>query len=960
MTELDANYGCSFAIMTVVPEAHRYFRTAVGEPKPVERDGYYWTVAQVDARDGGSHLVVEAQAPQRSNLVAQEFGTRMLGCWRPRYFLIADIGGGIHGDRETPRDGLKLGDVVVAELLHYYELVKLEPSEKTATTLFQRIKQAIRHPGHSTVTAGSDRRKPRYVRWQPISPRLSTVGRELDTAVDDWRDRMTTPRPGLDGVTQLLLGEVVVGDKLLANPGAQEVEHILKTYDKALAVDMESVGAAVSSLSAADDGLALSYGVLRGISDWMDRPGNQETRDAWKPYAADAAIAAALGVVAAIPSTVTGTTQAESDSISELRRRLAEEYDVPEETYPSAVLGPTGVLSRNDVLAIAARQHGVVLVGDAGLGKTAMVAQAARAATAPLEPFPVLIDLKRWKPEFAAGLAPDPNGDALVPSMDALLRASVQRIGARLLDEVAARRDVLVLVDGVNEVPYSEVPRILTLLQEYMRARPRVHVLVTDRRAGDVYREQGWTELRLQRLEEPDVERIVDSHLGAGTYGDLQESAASLLRIPYFLDRAVRGGDVAARSRAGAMESFLRDHVGLTPVEMDELAAVAYSVYDTRGRRTFPAGLIDEVLADRLRESGVMVDVADGDVRFDHQLEHDYLASRHLAADVRRWTTPAFDAVTFETASFDVIALGLEQVAPQQRDSYLRQVYNWNWIGAIMALADVEQDGFEACTRELRTALLAVVAEKRFDRVAETRERTERQIARFSDPYARGLATAKRLGELIDVVEDVPAGGPEWFEEWRAVFRRCPPAPLEERDVSLLARGSAVIGWTAANVVRRFPEEEERADQVRALYAVHQESTEASRAVRWRAVHALGAWPSAANATLLFDAIDHDAYSWVKYGAVRSVIENAARTIDQTLRDSILARLRDRVGQIPPEPLSQLAWSTMYDGADTSFANAVRPILHAALEAQRTATDQERWQVRIDRFEAYWNPQPTS
>jgi hypothetical protein len=130
--------------------------------------------------------------------------------------------------------------------------------------------------------------------------------------------------------------------------------------------------------------------------------------------------------------------------------------------------------------------------------------------------------------------------------------------------------------------------------------------------------------------------------------------------------------------------------------------------------------------------------------------------------------------------------------------------------------------------------------------------------------------------------------------------------------------------------------------------------------VRWRAVHALGAWPSSDNATLLFEAIDRDEYAWVQYGAMRSVVEMAALTTESGLRTEILNGLRDRVEQIPPEPLSQLAWSSIYDGADAAFVNGVRPILYAALDIQRTETDRERWQVRIDRFEAFWDLQPTS
>jgi nucleoside phosphorylase len=931
----ESDYRCSFAVLTVVPEAHKCFRDAVGNPGQIEAYGYYWTRVELPALDGGKHVVVEAQTSQRSNMAAEQFTARVLRVWRPRYLLLADIGGGIHGSAEKARDGLALGDVVVAEGLHYYELMKLVPDPNNP-------------------------RRERYIRWQPISPRLSTIARDLDSIVPRWRGEISAIRPDNANSSALLLGEIVAGDKLLSDPGAAEVAEIVRRYDKALAVDMESVGVAVSALEAADDGLALSYAVLRGISDWMDIQGNQATRDAWKPYAANAAVAAALALISAIPSARDVRTVPERNSVSELRRRIGDEYEIPPETYPTPVKGTDRMLTRNDVLTIAAERRGVVLAGEAGLGKTALLVQAARAAFAPLEPFPVLVDLKRWKPEFAVGLAADPTGDALRSSMDALLRASVQTMGINLLEEITQRSDVILLVDGVNEVKADVAPRILTLLQEYMRAHQAVHVLVTDRRPASIYREQGWTELYLQRLDPRDVQALLDAHLGEGVYDNLPDNVATLYRIPYFLDRAIRSDSATAASRADAMTHFLTSHVDLATDEINGLAATAYRVYERLRRRTFPREEIDRAVSDKLRDSGILVDLPEGEARFDHQLEHDYLAARHVAANSELWTGRAFDTLTFEAATFDAVTLVLEQVPVSTRDDFLTHVYNWNWNGSITALASVEEDGSEPCSPELRTVLLAVVAEKRFDQVAETSTRTTRHLSRFHDRYARDLAMAHTLKDLIGVVDRVDVGGAEWFENWRALFRRLPPCALRESEVWMLASESPLLGWTAANVIRRFPEESDVSLQVRTMYEARLESDEASRAVRWRAVHVLGAWPTDENASLVLRAVDHDEYAWVKYGAVRSSIEMAAVTRDLPLRSRILESLRARIHQIPPEPLSQLAWAATHKRADESFAESVRPLLHAALETQPNETERERWRVRIRRFEEYWESRQTS
>lgn len=942
MDGLSIGHRCAFAVITVVPEAHELFKAAVGRPAAVVEDGYPWTVVELPAQGGGTHLVVEGQAPDRSNQPAQAFAARMLRVWRPRNLILADIGGGIVGGGEQARDGLALGDVVVATELHYPEYAKLVPAE----------------PGGPHGT-----RNPRHIRTQPISYRLSTLARQLGEVVPGWSERITTPRPVADGAAaRLLPGEIVVGEKLLTDPDAAEVAYIVHTFDKALGVDMESIGVAVAALSAADDDLPVRFLVLRGISDWIDASGNQETRDNWKPYAADAAVAAALGVIAATPATFTPTERAEMESASELRRRISNQYPVPDTTYPNVVSGPDGTLLRGDVLATAAQRHGVVLVGEGGVGKTALIVQATVAAAAPLDPFPVLVDLKTWKPAFAEGLSPNPSGADLRPSMDALLRASVQRIGIDLLDTIVVRRDVLVIVDGLNEVPYGEVgSRILTLLDEYMRAHPNARVLVTDRRVSDFYRERNWVTLRLERLATTDVAEIVDDRFEPGTFRGLAATTQSLLRVPYFLDRAMRAGQLAVASRAGAMESFLRDHGGLTDEQIDELASIAFGVYEQRHSRTFPAAVVEDGLAaelvGRLRDAGVLTSAGGNELRFDHQLEHDYLAGRHLAGDIGRWTAEVFDAVTFEASSFDVLGLALERIEGQDRDGFVRQVYDWNWRGAISAVADVEQEGEAACSAELRMALLAVTAEKRFDPVSGTRERTNRQLGRFGDAYAQALVAAPSLDALTEVVAGLPACEVPWFERWRTVFCRMPPTPLTADEVLWLAEADSVIGWTAANTVRRFPFDADRAQQLRELYRAQPEPSQVARATRWRVVHALGAWPEAASAALLLDAVDHDEHDWVKYGAVRSLMEMAARTSDAALRATILDGLRARIGHIPREPLSQLAWAARYAGADAGFAAAVRPLLHAALDAQGTETDRERWQVRIQRFEDYWSLQ---
>jgi hypothetical protein len=428
-----------------------------------------------------------------------------------------------------------------------------------------------------------------------------------------------------------------------------------------------------------------------------------------------------------------------------------------------------------------------------------------------------------------------------------------------------------------------------------------------------------------------------------------------LLRIPFFLDRAIRGGNLALASRAGAVEDFLIRHGRLDANRFAPLAEAAFEVYVDRGQRSFPPETIRDAVGrealQALRNAGILV--GESELAFDHQFEHDFLAARHLAADSGRWSPKVFDGVTFRAATFDVLALTLEQLEEEgDRDAFLRAVYDWNWRGTVTAMATAEQDGSAAASAPLRTALLAVIAEKKFDAVDGTRDRTIKQLARFSGPLVEAMSAADSIYQLVELVASEPAG-PQWFEDWRRVFCRGTATELTEEEIARVATADPVIGWTMANVARRFETHPDRALQLRTIYAARQAPEPSDRAVRWRVVHALGAWPGEENADALVEALD-DEYGWVKYGAMRSLVEMAARTDDAAVRDRILDQLTTRVGDLPADPLSQIAWTSLYHGASTSYADAVRPLVRAAADAQVNETDRNRWARRVKRFEQFW------
>jgi nucleoside phosphorylase len=270
-------YGCDFALLTVVDEA----RDAAVEFLNVQRQnwidrlGLKWATAYVPALDGGKHVVVVGKSVDRSNGPAFEAADAMLRAWRPRHFVVADIGGGF-----VDRDDIQLGDVVVASDIKYFEVEKQVPHGPARPREYP-IQQPSTGPRDSFGSLSS---------WKP-----------------DWYRKagLMRPKSAQRRTPKVLPGQIVCGEKLLTDPDSDLVKRLVVTFDKALAVDMESAGVGRALLARQREGIFCEFTVLRGISDFIDKldDDNQAVRDNWKPYAARVAVLAAYTWITQAAST---------------------------------------------------------------------------------------------------------------------------------------------------------------------------------------------------------------------------------------------------------------------------------------------------------------------------------------------------------------------------------------------------------------------------------------------------------------------------------------------------------------------------------------------------------------------------------------------------------------------------------------------------------------------------------
>lgn len=284
-------------------------------------------------------------------------------------------------------------------------------------------------------------------------------------------------------------------------------------------------------------------------------------------------------------------------------------------------------------------------------------------------------------------------------------------------------------------------------------------------------------------------------------------------------------------------------------------------------------------------------------------------------------------------------------------DGFLKQVYDWNWSVTVACLANAGLTNETRHSRELATAILYLIAEKMFDPVLRTAVRATNQLKyEFpSDPVAAKLRNIKSLNDVYSVEETVTDKA--WFLKWKKLFMRNALPPLDEAEIEQIIDSDSVIGWTAANVIKRFQLGQTELRQLRAYFwAISSDPNPFKAIVRWRIVHALGAFDDPENVKLLFEALNQDSYLWVSYGAVRSLVEIAARTKVETLRTEIIGELARRVKSVRVKVLEEMGQTMFYQNPPKTWLTVCGHLLESVRDAQTRDSDKERWAKTVQDF----------
>jgi nucleoside phosphorylase len=211
-----------------------------------------------------TNRVVFRQSSGRFSLPAAGSISAVVRDYFPDVFIIVGIAGGVS------RHGVKLGDVIVPNYIHYSEPLKIVDG---------------------------------VVNWRHVPydhPSTYILGEAVQDAArkKQWQGNISYKRPAR-GNPQLHLGSsLIAGDKIWGSVANEEQIALLARFDDAIGVETESAGIARAVFEArGETNHNVQYVVTRGISDLIDKAANQSSRDAWRRYAAHAAATFARSVV---------------------------------------------------------------------------------------------------------------------------------------------------------------------------------------------------------------------------------------------------------------------------------------------------------------------------------------------------------------------------------------------------------------------------------------------------------------------------------------------------------------------------------------------------------------------------------------------------------------------------------------------------------------------------------------
>ena len=604
----------------------------------------------------------------------------------------------------------------------------------------------------------------------------------------------------------------------------------------------------------------------------------------------------------------------------------------------------------HSVLEKATLSGRVLIAAKGGAAKSTIVRELFRHVIKTQEGLPLLVTMQAWRAPFYDKWKSLPEG--WIARLNFILEElSVPKISTATLDAVSKNAVITLFVDGLNEVSSTVAQDLLAALDEFGSRTAQSRVIITDRLARRML--PSGTRWQLATILPLDAAQV-RAHLLQHTGSDIVQTAASdadlqILRVPFFLNQRLHSAGRLG-SRAATFEQYFASHV-LRQEQLDVAGRAAFLMYREDRSRTFHISefraIAGEDITENLLQAGALEQ--SGELAyFQHHLQHDYLASRFIVGHDDQWDHTMLDRVTFGASSFDILSLCVEQLrTTREVDKFLTLTYDWNLYGTAYALAD-SYSSSAPVSREMHTVIVAMLADRKGDLILATVQRARDALALFpAESLARHLLSIDSREEVVRTIVAVQSRE-SWFLEWRSLFTIGDRSRVSSDVVSRVLDEHSIIGWTTANVLRRVILVDEQEELLRSW--ANEETR--SPTVIWRIAHALGTHANEKNRDVLVKLLS-SSHFWVRYGAMRSLIECAAYG-SVRLRRSVFQQLRRILPSLPTRVLSELEEAVLIDPlrAPRDWQDMVTPLLRGLYSDAKSENERVRLQNVMQRLTA--------
>jgi hypothetical protein len=595
----------------------------------------------------------------------------------------------------------------------------------------------------------------------------------------------------------------------------------------------------------------------------------------------------------------------------------------------------------------------IILRGPAGAGKSMLLRRAALQSLECAETFPVIFDLSQWKPAHTKAMNEiGESPKARRQQFAVMAHTSVVPINPNILEALAERGEVILMFDGLNEVASQTTSAtIFNAIDAYLQQRPlSLCALVADRVHHDGSADLSpWEEFEMRPLTSHTIDEVLSAHFSPEVLKTVSDANRTLLGRPFFLEQAISTGNLVG-SAEGSLEQFYTQQQHLTKGTLECLSKMAFEMYRTSTRAaslSFVKKWLPGDTAERLVADGTLGETSNGEVQFDHQLKHDFFAARFLSRHKADWNSDAFNRVTFSANSIELLFSALKMLASVKiGDRFLQAVYNWHWLPAVKTVG-VSADGAGVLfSKEVEVWLACCAAEKVLDPLIWTGEATMALLERLPNLTFGRAAAVQSADDILTLSHSIDSDE-EWFLRWRGILDLGRDQSGREEHLQSLGGDDPVMGWALSNAVKRWPLEEADLRQLRAIYR-----SASDVGVRWRVVHTLGAFVSQANVNLLFEALDNGGNEWVRYGAIRSLVELAIRA-PEVERLRVLEELRLRLASLTSRLQLKLGEAIFVSNPPPGWGATVAPLLREAASIQQMLVDIDSWRVLLRQFDRY-------